>query len=174
VSDDAAWEHPELSGNICWLLSQASYAVSARLAEGLQRVGLSSREHQVLTMARTGSYSQIQLARIVGLDKTTMVVTLDALEAAGFAERTPSADDRRARVITVTKKGERKLAAADEVLDEIREQVLTGLTRQERESLFAALRVIVAKRDPAAVPNVQPLRRRPPRPSGRGSRSASA
>ena len=42
---------------------------------------------------------------MVGLDKTTMVVTLDELEAAGLAERRPSPTDRRARVIAVTKAG---------------------------------------------------------------------
>ena len=60
-----------------------------------------------------GEYTQTELARIVGLDKTTMVVTLDELEAAGLAERRPSATDRRARVVAVTKAGERKVRQAD-------------------------------------------------------------
>ena len=37
-----------------------------------------------------GEYTQTELVRMVGLDKTTMVVTLDQLEAEGLAERRPS------------------------------------------------------------------------------------
>ena len=53
----------------------------------------------------TGEFTQTEIARMVGLDKTTMVVTVDELEAAGLAERRPSSTDRRARVIEVTKDG---------------------------------------------------------------------
>ena len=35
----------------------------------------------------TGAYTQTELARLIGLDKTTMVVTVDELEAAGLAKR---------------------------------------------------------------------------------------
>ena len=44
----------------------------------------------MLSTARTGEFTQKELADMVGLDKTTMVVTVDALEAAGLAERVPS------------------------------------------------------------------------------------
>jgi len=75
----------------------------------LEASGISPRAHSVLATAMTGEYTQTEIARMVGLDKTTMVVTIDDLEAAGLAERRPSQTDRRARVIAVTKAGERKV-----------------------------------------------------------------
>jgi len=43
--------------------------------------------------------TQIQIAELAYLDKTTMVVTVDALEKAGLAQRRQSSTDRRARIV---------------------------------------------------------------------------
>ena len=75
------------------------------MTAALEDLGLPPRSHTVLVTAMTGAYTQTELARIIGLDKTTMVVTVDELEAAGLAERQPSKTDRRARVIAVTPAG---------------------------------------------------------------------
>ena len=99
-----------LAQNLCWLLSQASYALATELTAALEDLGISPRSHCVLSTAMTGELTQTELAQAVGLDKTTMVVTIDELETAGLAERRPSQTDRRARVIGVTKAGQRKVA----------------------------------------------------------------
>ena len=106
-----------LCDNLCWLLSRASYTLTTELTAALEVLGISPRAHAVLAAAATGEHSQTQLARMVGLDKTTMVVTLDELEAAGLAERRPSPSDRRARVIAVTATGAAKLREAEEIGD---------------------------------------------------------
>src|SRR3979409_1199881 len=98
----AVAEAPQpLTTKLCWLLSRASYTLTTEMTAALEGLGLSPRAHAVLATAMTGDHTQTELARIVGLDKTTMVVTLDELEAAGLAERRPSSEDRRARVIAV-------------------------------------------------------------------------
>src|SRR6185295_19151561 len=106
-----------LCDNLCWLLSRASWTLTTELTAALEGLGVSPRAHSVLAPAATGEHSQTQLARLVGLDKTTMVVTLDELEAAGLAERRPSPSDRRARVIAVTAAGAVKLREAEEIGD---------------------------------------------------------
>ena len=60
------------------------------MTAALEDLGLAPRSHTVLVTAMTGAYTQTELARIIGLDKTTMVVTVDELEQAGLAERQPS------------------------------------------------------------------------------------
>ena len=74
-----------------------------------------------------GEYTQTELARIVGLDKTTMVVTLDELEAQGLVERLHSADDRRTRVVAVTKAGAARVRQAEAVAEQIHTEVLATL-----------------------------------------------
>src|SRR4051794_24219788 len=94
-----------LGGDLTWLLAQAHFALARELTAALEPLGVSMRAYHVLATAAQGDFSQKELADLVGLDKTTMVVTIDELEAAGLAERRPSPADRRARVIGVTRAG---------------------------------------------------------------------
>ena len=99
-----------LASDLCWLLSRASHGLTTEMTAALEELwGLAARPRRALT-AMCGEHTQTEIARLVGLDKTTMVVTVDELEAAGLAERRPSSTDRRARVIAVTDAGKRKVA----------------------------------------------------------------
>jgi MarR family transcriptional regulator, transcriptional regulator for hemolysin len=130
---------PPLAADLCWLLSRASHNLTTEMTAALEDVGISPRAHAVLTTALTGEHTQIEIARLVGLDKTTMVVTVDELEAAGLAERRPSSTDRRARVIAVTDAGKRSVKAADKVLDRVRDDVLSALEPGERRVFLESL-----------------------------------
>jgi MarR family transcriptional regulator for hemolysin len=93
----------------------------------------------VLVTAMAGGHTQTDLARAVGLDKTTMMVTLDELEREGLAERRPLATDRRARVVAVTPDGERTVREAEAILGRVRDQVLGLLPAQQRDSFLQSL-----------------------------------
>src|SRR5436309_9379900 len=86
-----------LAENLNWLLAQASHTLSTELTAALEGLGISPRAFCVLTTASGGEHTQIELAQKVGLDKTTLVVTLDELEDSGLAKRKPSPEDRQAR-----------------------------------------------------------------------------
>jgi MarR family transcriptional regulator for hemolysin len=133
-------EPQPLAANLGWLLSQASHVLKTELTAALEDLGVSPRAHHVLHTAMGREYTQTELARIVGLDKTTMVVTLDELEAAGLAERKPSASDRRTRVVAVTKAGEHKVRQAEEIAARIQTDVLDALPAGERQALYSGLR----------------------------------
>jgi MarR family transcriptional regulator, transcriptional regulator for hemolysin len=133
-------EPQPLAANLGWLLSQASHALKTELTAALEDLGVSPRAHHVLQTAMGGEHTQTELARIVGLDKTTMVVTLDELAAAGLAERRPSATDRRTRVVAVTRAGEDKVRQAEEIAARIQADVLDALPAKERQALYSGLR----------------------------------
>src|SRR4051794_23208134 len=151
----------DMNTNLCWLLSKASHALTTEMSAALEGLGMSARAHPVLQAAMSGEYTQIELARLVGLDKTTMVTTLDELERRGWAERRPSPHDRRARVIAVTAAGEEKVRQADVVMDRIRDDVLGTLPARDREGLMRGLSGLVGDRlaDPPAALSA-PRRRR--------------
>jgi MarR family transcriptional regulator for hemolysin len=128
-----------LAANLGWLLSQASHVLKTELTAALEGLGISPRAHHVLKTAMRGEYTQTELAGIVGLDKTTMVVTLDELEAAGLAERRRSAADRRARVVAVTKAGAAKVREAEAIAARIHDDVLQTLPARERQALLDGL-----------------------------------
>jgi MarR family transcriptional regulator for hemolysin len=156
----AAVDTAPCTGELCWLLSQASHTLTTELTAALEGVGISPRAHAVLSAAMTGEHTQIELARMVGLDKTTMVVTLDELQAAGLAERRPSATDRRARVIAVTKAGRAKVRQAQKVTERVRDDVLSALPESDRQVFLESLRSLVGDRLAQPVPCAQPVRRR--------------
>ena len=149
-----------LASDLCWLLSRASHVLMTEFTAALEDSGISPRAHSVLATAMTGEHTQTELARQVGLDKTTMVVTLDELERAGLAQRRPSRDDRRAHVIVVTKAGERKVREAENVLDRVKEDVLSALPESERQAFLNALSRLVCGRLSEPVPCSAPVRRR--------------
>jgi MarR family transcriptional regulator, transcriptional regulator for hemolysin len=149
-----------LAANLGWLLGRASHVLKTELTAALESLGLSPRAHHVLKTAMQGEYTQRELAGIVGLDKTTMVVTLDELEAAGLAERRPLPNDRRARVIAVTQAGAGKLREAEAIGDAIRDDVLSVLPAGERKAFLGALTKLVGDRLAEPVPCAQPVRRR--------------
>lgn len=128
-----------LASDLCWLLSRANQLLNAQFEVALHETGMTPRKHHVLATALDAEHTQTELARIVGLDKTTMMVTLDELERDGFAERRPLPSDRRARVVAVTPAGEHALRQADAALQAVRDDVLSVLPEDERARFLQSL-----------------------------------
>jgi MarR family transcriptional regulator for hemolysin len=149
-----------LTTNLSWLLGQANHAFGSEVAAALAPLGLGSRGYCVLAAAQGGEFTQTQLAGAIGLDKTTMVVTVDELEQLGLAERKASATDRRARVIKVTGAGRRKVAEGQRIIDAVQDEVLGELPAAERAAFMKALTKLVAGRLSDAPECHPPVRRR--------------
>lgn len=157
-------EEPQcFAGNLAWLLYRAHWSLATELTAALAPIGVSARGYHILRAALSGEHTQTELADMVGLDKTTMVVAVDELEKAGLAERHPSPKDRRARIITVTAAGKRKLAEADEVKERVQADVLGDLSTREGKALIDALGKLVEGRLAECPDCSPPLRRRAPR-----------
>jgi DNA-binding MarR family transcriptional regulator len=128
-----------LAEDLCWLLTRVSALLNTEATAALREVGITPRDHAVLATARGSEHTQTDLARLVGLDKTTLMVTLDELEGKGLAERRPLPTDRRARVIAVTPAGEDVLARSEDALNRSRTAVLELLPADERAAFMRAL-----------------------------------
>jgi MarR family transcriptional regulator for hemolysin len=153
----------EVCRDLMFLLSQASYVLNTELTAALARLGISPRHYCVLKQAMAGDYTQIRLAELCGLDKTTMVVTIDELEKTGLAERRPFTSDRRVRIIAVTDDGARKVADAEKLVAEIYDDVLGSLPEHEREPFLSGLARLVGGRLSTPVHCERPVRRRSPK-----------
>lgn len=126
---------PDLS----FLLDHTSHVLRTRMTAALAEIGLTARMHCVLVHALEKERTQIQLAELGDMDKTTMVITVDALEEAGLAGRRPSSTDRRARIIAVTEKGAEVAVRSQEIVDRVHEEALGSLPGEERDVLVRAL-----------------------------------
>ncbi|HYN92701.1 MAG TPA: MarR family winged helix-turn-helix transcriptional regulator [Pilimelia sp.] len=145
--------------DLMFLLSWATHALGAEYAVGLAELGISQRAFCVLTAALPGGRTQRQLGEMCGVDKTTMVVTLDELERAGLAERHPAPTDRRARIVAVTEAGEKVVRRATEVTTRIQADVLAGLPAEDRAAFLRVLEELVQGRLGCAAPCEAPVRR---------------
>jgi MarR family transcriptional regulator for hemolysin len=167
TKEQAVLDTPEetgcFTGNLAWLLYRAHWALASELTAALAPVGVSPRGYHVLKAALSDEHTQTELAEMVGLDKTTMVVTIDELERDGLAERRPSPHDRRARVIGVTAAGKRKVAEAEEVKERVQADVLGELPARDQRALIDALDKLVQGRLAERADCSPPLRRRAPR-----------
>ena len=151
--------------DLSMLLNQAGYALAAKMAERLADVGISPREYCVLSKARGGDLTQNRVAELAALDRTTMVVTVDALERAGLAERRPSPTDRRARIVALTDAGRRVADRADEIVAGLNDEVLGELSARQRQALVSGLASLVE----GALATPSHMERRPRRRNAPGS-----
>jgi DNA-binding MarR family transcriptional regulator len=132
--------------DITGLLNMAGHALANRLAAALADIDLTPRMQCVLVHALEEERTQIQLAELADLDKTTMVTTVDDLERRGLAERRPSATDRRARIIAVTSKGRAAAEEGQRIVDRVHAEALAGLSRGDRNAFVEALGLLAGER----------------------------
>ena len=134
---------PNLELDLLFLLNQASYALAAEMNEALAPHGLNTRDWCVLTKAVEGGHTQREIADLALIDKTTMVTTLDALEAAGLAVRQPSPTDRRVKLVAATPAGRRLVERATKAIDIVIASVLGEVPASERRALVNGLERLV-------------------------------
>ncbi|HWY89754.1 MAG TPA: MarR family transcriptional regulator [Solirubrobacteraceae bacterium] len=131
-------EVAEFAGQLFFRLWRASHT---RVAEAFQTIALTPALFALLNVlgVREGAIQQ-DLGSAMGIDRSTMVSLIDKLEAAGLAERRPHPRDRRAREISITPKGRRLLEQARRMARQVEDEVLGGLTAEERRQLLRLLR----------------------------------
>lgn len=142
--------------DISRLLNEAGHVLSNRLAAALAEVDLTPRMQCVLVHALEEERTQIQLAALAGVDKTTMVSTVDEMERRGLAERRPAATDRRARIIAVTEDGRRLAEQGQRIVDRVHGEALAAFEPSRREVFIELLTELAGSSAPAGP---QPIRR---------------
>jgi MarR family transcriptional regulator, transcriptional regulator for hemolysin len=145
--------------DVSFLLAHTSHVLATRMTAAFAEIGITPREYCVLAHAMCGQYTQIELATIADLDKTTMLNSMDYLERAGYAERTPSPSDRRARIIAVTPAGAEVVARGHQIADRVHGEVLDALPADQRDVLTGALATLASGVLAAPVPAERPVRR---------------
>ncbi|MDQ6745062.1 MAG: MarR family winged helix-turn-helix transcriptional regulator [Actinomycetota bacterium] len=132
--------HPALITQTGFLLSRLGLLARNRFGERIQALGLTARMWGALNvLAAEGPLTQLALGHSIGMDPSSMVSTLDELEAKGMVQRHPHPSDRRAHAVHLTPGGEAVLGRGRAVAREAQEELLAPLDAQERRQLHALL-----------------------------------
>jgi DNA-binding MarR family transcriptional regulator len=127
---------PGVGTRLGYLLKHGHHEIEALNDVALAPFGIDSRELGILlSIADFGAASQQQIGERLGIDRTTMVAQIDALEVKGIVSRQPDPDDRRRNVVTLTEPGRRTVAAATAASDDAERDFLSGLSAAEVRQL---------------------------------------
>ena len=126
-------------------LARAHRALAGRL---LADLGLHPGQELLLMLLweRDGQ-SQRDLTRTIGLDHSTVVRSLQRLEASGLVTRARSVADGRLSVVFLTDRGRDLRAQTMAAWDELERRTVAGLTAEERSRFVALARTIAAGLD---------------------------
>jgi DNA-binding MarR family transcriptional regulator len=132
--------HEALRTNTGFLISRMGMVAARGFAERIAEVGLSPRGWGALSvLGKEGAITQQWLGTCIGMDPSSMVATIDELEAAGLVERRRNPRDRRAHALHITSQGRRTLAEGRKIARRAQEELLAPLSAEEREQLHALL-----------------------------------
>jgi DNA-binding MarR family transcriptional regulator len=144
---------PHLRRRLGYLLKHALLELDRLHEELLAPAGIGARELAVLLLLDGREpESQQQAAQRLGVDRTTMVALLDALEDKGLVTRRPDLVDRRRNVVVLTDTGRATLRQATSASDEAERRLLAVLNDDEA----ALLRSLLTRLDTAATSPSRP------------------
>ncbi len=135
----------QTSRRLAYLFKHVERRMSELNAEALAPFDIHGRDLGVLLVIdRFEPASQQQVAQRLGVDRTTMVAIIDALEAKAIIARRPDTEDRRRNVVELTPAGQNILRRATAASDAAEAQLLAPLSPGEGEQLRDLLARVLA------------------------------
>ncbi len=134
-----------LAYRLGYLLKHAQQQLVQASAPAMAPFGIDGRELAVLAVLGADKpLSQQEAAEQLGIDRTTMVAHVDALEDKGLVARRRSPQDRRKNIVELTSAGQKCLREAGRARDEVERDFLAPLGAAGAEEFVRALHVLVA------------------------------
>ncbi len=118
-------------------------AVAVFLQEA-QAHGVTPVQYAALqAIANVPGTDQRTLAATIGLDTSTIGGVIDRLETRGLVQRSPSPQDRRVRLLSLTDEGRALLRAAVPSMLQAQERILAPLPKRDQAEFMRMLRLLV-------------------------------
>lgn len=129
-----------------FLLARMGHVAAKQFSGRMEELGLTTRMWGALNVLDAeGALTQQALGRCTGIDPSSMVSTVDDLEAAGLVERRRHPSDRRAHAIHITEQGREMLSRGRQLARKAQDDLLAPLSAVERKQLHELLlRLVIA------------------------------
>ena len=137
---------PDLAETFTRALASVSRQWKRRLDAQFRHLGLSqARWGVILELSRHEDATQIELARVLGIEGATLVRLLDGLEAIGLVERHPSPEDRRAKKLALTEPAKMLLEKMKTIAARNRTEILEDVPADDLRTAVRVLGLIASR-----------------------------
>ncbi|MEU9678594.1 MULTISPECIES: MarR family winged helix-turn-helix transcriptional regulator [Streptomyces] len=134
----------DLDTSLGYLLKEASTALRVAMEEVLRPLGMTVTHYSCLELlAQRPGMSNSELARGAFVTRQSMNVLLQTLERDGYVTRPAEAAVGKVLPAQLTPRGRQSLEEASAAVRAVEARMLAGMTENEQESAFRALRSMV-------------------------------
>jgi DNA-binding MarR family transcriptional regulator len=136
----------QMADHLGYLLKHVQLRFFELTAAALAPAGISGREAAVLrAIDNPHPLAQGEIARRMGIDRTTMVALIDDLQERGLVQRRQDPDDRRKNVVELTGAGQDITRQATRASEQAERAFLSPLSADEAEQFKKILRALLYK-----------------------------
>ena len=129
--------------NIGYLLSDNSRLLRRLFDQRVSDLGLTAVQARLLlALEKFPEQNQAFYADRIEVEPITLTRLADRMEEAGWIERRPAPQDRRARILAITEKAQDIVKPLRAIVDQLVEDILEGIDAEERERLARLLEVV--------------------------------
>jgi DNA-binding MarR family transcriptional regulator len=146
VTDRLDRAREDFSRSIGFLLQRAHHEFRIKVIAALAGSGLNPGQLAIVAaLASVNDLSQRELTRLTDIEKSSMVIFLNQLEADGWVERRTHPTDRRAHAIHLSEAGRARLGPIGQRLAAAEATFLEGLSDEEAHQLVELLHRLVRR-----------------------------
>jgi DNA-binding MarR family transcriptional regulator len=128
---------------LCFAAQRAARALARRFDEVLRPIGLTSGQFSLLMSLNQPKPPSVgAIARLLGMDRTTLTANLKPLERQGLVETTVDPDDRRGRLLVLKAAGGKRLEAALPIWHRTHAEIERVLVDADADTVRASLRAL--------------------------------
>ncbi len=133
-----------ITSAVGFLVNEVAALFRGHFERSLAEHRLRPRQYLLLLVLRDeGPMAQQALGARLGMDRTTTMQLVTALEAAGHVVRHDDPDDRRVYRVHLTAAGRRAIASLDGRIKRVEAELLAPLTPAQREAFVGHLSAIL-------------------------------
>jgi DNA-binding MarR family transcriptional regulator len=134
----------EIYGMPGHLIRRAQQISMALFAEECGAFDLTSVQFAALTaIAANPDVDATRLSSLIAFDRSTIGDVLERLEAKGWIVRRPGPEDRRVKLLRLTKAGSALLAQVEPAVRRVQERLLAPLPAAQRQTMIRLLTQLV-------------------------------
>jgi DNA-binding MarR family transcriptional regulator len=120
-------------------VSRVSRGVTSAFDAALAKDGVTAHQLNILfTLAKTGPIGAGELARVIGMDASTLTRGIQTLIADGLVNANPG-PDRRTKILTLSASGAKRLSLAARTWDDVQDRITKQMGQRAWRNLTGAL-----------------------------------